>query len=69
VLGYFDFFIARVILRQTSKNSARENAYIRISIMPVFFCAVACDGIHFTAPIICVMIVKDFLGEDQNDDI
>ncbi|RIA90669.1 hypothetical protein C1645_769363 [Glomus cerebriforme] len=32
----------------------------------------ACDEIHvnsFTAPIIRMMIVKDFLGEDQNADI
>ncbi len=37
-----------------------------------FVLIVACDEIHvknFTAPIICVIIAKDFLGEDQNADI
>ena len=53
----YNFFIASTILRQTLR---------------IRCCAVACDEIHvnkFTAPIIRVMIVKDFLGKDQNADI
>ena len=60
------------------KNTAREDAYagkfIRYT-APNFIeerDVKACDEIHvnnFTASIIRVMIVKDFLGKDQNADI
>jgi len=59
-------------LTQSFKNSAREDACAIWYTAPDFCCAVACDEIHvsnFTASIVRVMMVSDFLGEDQNADI
>ena len=64
-----------MILRKSFNNSAREDAYDSIAgryTAPDFCCAVACDENHvrnFTASIVLVMMIRDFLGEDQNADI